>query len=324
MGTGILTISLDFELHWGRFDKYPVFGYERYYAQTREVIPRILDLFEKSNVQATWATVGSLMADNREEWEHYSPNMLPSYQSDRHSAYLWMKNQRDLNGDVLFAPNLVKEISERPGQELGSHTYAHYYTCEKGQNQEQFRMDLRAAEKIAREKFGKSLKSLVFPRNQYDDTAVRIAGEEGFEYIRSNPSDWFWRHTEDETVLKRIFRTGDTLVPVGRQTFYAFTAVDCSYPVRLPASRLLRPYKGDHILHRRRLSRIKDEMEEAAKSGKIYHLWWHPHNFGNFPMENLEGLRQVLVWFENLRLNYGIRSLHMEGTGREIKTVENL
>lgn len=319
-----MTISLDFELHWGRFDKYPLNGYERYYTQTREVIPRILDLFEKSDIHATWATVGSLMAEDLEEWEHYSPSILPSYQSDKYSAYLWLKRQRDLNFDALFAPNLVEQIIKCPGQELGSHTYAHYYTCEKGQNQEQFRMDIRAAVEISEKKFGKSLKSLVFPRNQYDDTAIRIAGEEGFEYVRTNPSDWFWEHTEEETLLKRVFRTGDTLVQLGKKTIYAETGIDHSSPIRLPASRLLRPYKGDHILHRRRLSRIKDEMEAAAKSGQIYHLWWHPHNFGMFPEENLDGLRQILVWLEILRLKYGIRSLHMEGTGREINTVENL
>jgi peptidoglycan/xylan/chitin deacetylase (PgdA/CDA1 family) len=318
LDTGILTISLDFELHWGRFDKYPLNGYEGYYAQTREIIPRLLDLFEQNKIHVTWATVGSLMAESLEEWNHFSPAVFPSYQLDKFSAYSWVKSQRNLPSEALFAPNLVRQILDCPGQELGSHTFSHYYTCEKGQNHEQFRMDLKAAVRIAQEKFGKTMKSLVFPRNQYDEQAVQIAGEEGFEFVRSNPADWFWQHTEEETLVKRIFRTGDTLIPLGKQSFYPKSAVSRSRPVRLPASRLLRPYKGDSILHRRRIARIKDEMEAAAKSGQIYHLWWHPHNFGFFAEENMEGLRQILTWQKVLEMQYGMRSMHMEDTASEV------
>lgn len=313
-----MIISLDFELHWGRFDKYPLSGNEGYYIQTRAVIPRLLDLFVQNNIRATWATVGSLMADDLEEWRHYSPKDLPSYQSEKFSAYAWVKNQRFLMNEVLFAPNLVRQIIDSPGQELGSHTYSHYYTCEEGQNHEQFRMDLSAAVRIAREKYGKSLKSLVFPRNQYDELSVQIAGEEGFDIIRTNPGDWFWQHTEEETLVKRIFRTGDTLVPLGEQSSYPADSVNKLVPLRLPASRLLRPYKGDLILHRRRISRIKEEMEVAAISGFIYHLWWHPHNFGVFPEENLESLRQILSWFKVLQSKYGMHSMHMQDTASEI------
>jgi peptidoglycan/xylan/chitin deacetylase (PgdA/CDA1 family) len=315
---GILIISLDFELHWGRFDKYPLSGYEGYYTQTREVIPRLLELFVQNNIRVTWATVGSLMADDVDEWRHYSPNEFPSYQNDKLSGYTWVNKQRFLMNEALFAPNLVRQIIDSPGQELGSHTYSHYYTCEKGQNHEQFRMDLKAAVRIAQEKFGKSLKSLVFPRNQYDELSVQIAGEEGFETVRSNPSDWFWQHTEEQTLVKRIFRTGDTLIPLGKQSSYPIDSVNTFLPVRLPASRLLRPYKGDFILHRRRISRIKEEMEVAARSGHIYHLWWHPHNFGFFSEENLEGLRQILIWLKVLELKYGMRSMHMQDTASEI------
>jgi hypothetical protein len=316
--TGILTISLDFELHWGRFDKYPLQGYESYYSQTREIIPRLLELFERQNIRVTWATVGSLMAENLEEWSEYSPALLPSYDRDKFSAYSWVKSQPHLPSEVLFAPGLVKQILQCPGQELGSHTYSHYYTCEKGQNHEQFRMDLKAAVKIAREKFGKSLKSLVFPRNQYNEHAVRIAGEEGFEFVRTNPTDWFWQHTEEETLVKRIFRTGDTLIPLGRKSFYQAGSLSQSRPLRLPASRLLRPFNGDPRLHIRRIMRIKDEMEAAAKSGQIYHLWWHPHNFGFFTKENMEGLQKIIATLGVLKEKYGMRSMHMADTASAV------
>ena len=30
-----------------------------------------------------------------------------------------------------------------------------------------------------------------------------------------------------------------------------------------------------------KMKRIKAQMTYAAKNDKLFHLWWHPHNFGN-------------------------------------------
>src|SRR5690606_14019237 len=40
----VLTLSLDFELHWGRFDRSPLEGNEDYYLKTRGAIPALLRL----------------------------------------------------------------------------------------------------------------------------------------------------------------------------------------------------------------------------------------------------------------------------------------
>ena len=42
---GIFTISLDFELHWGGFEKWPIEEYRQYFLNTRKVIPEMLKLF---------------------------------------------------------------------------------------------------------------------------------------------------------------------------------------------------------------------------------------------------------------------------------------
>src|SRR5690606_21331977 len=66
-----------------------------------------------------------------------------------------------------YAPTLVEAILDTPHQELATHTFAHYYCNEAGQNAEQFRADLRAAQRSAA-LFGQQLRSLVFPRNQFN------------------------------------------------------------------------------------------------------------------------------------------------------------
>ena len=137
MNRPILIVSLDFELHWGRFDKTSIVGNESYYRQARMAVPRILELFEEFEIEATWATVGMLFAANREEWKHYCPADQPRYHNSRFSPYDWLR-QNKVQDEFLFAPDLIGKILDTKGQELGSHTYSHYYTLEKGQTEQQF------------------------------------------------------------------------------------------------------------------------------------------------------------------------------------------
>ena len=83
-------------------------------------------------------------------------------------------------------------------------------------------------------------------------------------------------------------------------------------PVNIPASRLLRPYSVRlKWLEGLRLHRIIKEMEHAAKNGEIYHLWWHPHNFGSNPKENLEFLEKILKCYIDCHNKYGMQSCTM-------------
>jgi hypothetical protein len=310
-----LIISLDFELHWGRFDKYQIEDYQEYYKNTKSVIPLILDLFYKKKIHATWATVGMLMAKDWEEWEYYTPEILPSFKEERYSAYNWSgkRKAKEING--LFASDIVSEILKCPGQELGSHTFSHYYTGMMGSDQDAFASDLGSAKKIAFEKFGIDLKSLVFPRNQYNDNYLEKAAEAGFKYIRTNPKDWFWDDTAQESLIKKVFRTGDTLIALGKNTTYPLGNIESNGLLYLPASRLLRPYKSNSFFNGLRLSRIKEELEFAAKNGLIYHLWWHPHNFGFLPEENLEVLGEIIDFVSILRDTFGMESYCMREIG---------
>src|SRR5690606_4001771 len=237
MNRPIFVVSLDFELHWGRFDKTSMVGNESYYRQAREAVPKILRLFEEFEIEATWATVGMLFAANREEWCHYRPADEPGYQNSRFSPYDWLANNR-VQDEFLFAPDLIGKILGTKGQELGSHTYSHYYTLEKGQTEQQFRQDLRAAQRIAVEKFGIGLSSLVFPRNQFNRRYMGISREEGFTAVRSNPTDWYWNDTSRETLAKKVFRTADGFFPVGHPSGFPLSSLHWrdDMPLEIPAS----------------------------------------------------------------------------------------
>ena len=47
--------------------------------------------------------------------------------------------------------------------------------------------------------------------------------------------------------------------------------------------------------------RILADMTYAAEHGLVYHLWWHPHNFGAYLEQNLASLRKILDCFRIMR-----------------------
>jgi peptidoglycan/xylan/chitin deacetylase (PgdA/CDA1 family) len=328
---GIFTISLDFELHWGGFEKWPLAGaqstvdsrpltsgYNQYFLNTRSVIPQMLALFDRYGVHVTWASVGMLMHHNFESLQKNFPAIRPTYQHNELSAYSYIE-QIGIGADEVqdpfhYADSLVRQILNTEHQELGSHTFSHYYCNEAGQTLEQFRADLQAAQRAA-SAYGVQLKSLVFPRNQFNDDYLRVCYEEGFTSVRSNPRDWFWNiDTREETAWKRLNRGLDAYFSIGTKNTYPLDsmAVRTGLPISQPASRLLRPYRPKELfLNRFKIDRIKDEMQRAAQADDVYHLWWHPHNFGAYPQASLEALEVILKEYQRCRERYNMVSLNM-------------
>ena len=310
----IFIISLDFELHWGRLDSVDIKTREKHYLQTRYVLPEILALFEKYEIEATWATVGMLFARDLHEWKEFSPLKKPTYYREKRNAYSWLDNNPNGPFTCLFAPELVKLIFNTPRQELASHTFSHYYTKESGQTAEQFRQDLQSAQRIATARFGVQLTSLVFPRNQLNSAYLNICVEEGFSAIRKNPQNGYWWNTKSELITNRAIRTGDAYVRLGKKTSYRLDGIQVTkgLPVMIPASRFFRPYhpRFPHV-NRWRIHRIKAEISHAARNGEVYHLWWHPHNFGGSPKESLSELEEVLQHFDLQKATYGMASMSM-------------
>jgi hypothetical protein len=52
-------------------------------------------------------------------------------------------------------------------------------------------------------------------------------------------------------------------------------------------------------------------MTYAAKNGEVFHLWWHPHNFGVNKMENLDFLMKILKHYKYLNQKYEFQNVTM-------------
>jgi hypothetical protein len=87
----------------------------------------------------------------------------------------------------------------------------------------------------------------------------------------------------------------------------------------VPATAFLRPFdpKRRHLEPLRR-ARLRSGLRSAARQGRIFHLWWHPHNFSQHQSENLGLLAGLLDDFERLRTSDGMCSLSMGDVADEL------
>ena len=82
---------------------------------------------------------------------------------------------------------------------------------------------------------------------------------------------------------------------------------------------MLRPYSPKlSFLEGLRLRRIRSEMMHAAKEGELYHLWWHPHNFGANMEENFGFLEDTLKVYKDCHDRYSMQSLTMNEISRQL------
>lgn len=312
MKNGKLIISLDFELHWGGAEKWDLSKRSAYFLETRKSIPTVLKIFEDNNIKATWATVGFLFAKNKQQLLQFSPQEKPAYNNQSLSYYtIFDQVGADETSDPYhFGYSLIQKIIQTSGQELATHTFAHYYCLENGQNIQQFEADLKAAQAIAKENFNVSLQSLVFPRNQYNSEYLKVAKEQGIKVVRSNPEVWFWQKSYGK--FTPLFRAIDTLFGVSKSLTFKQESIQTKEVVILPASRFFRPFATkEKSIQRIKINRIKNEMLFAAKNAENYHLWWHPHNFGNDVQENIKQLNEIIFHFKMLEKKYNFTSQTM-------------
>ena len=52
-------------------------------------------------------------------------------------------------------------------------------------------------------------------------------------------------------------------------------------------------------------------MTHAAKNNLVFHLWWHPHNFGINLEKNMSFLLKIIRHYKKLENEYGMISLNM-------------
>jgi len=319
---GTFIISLDFELLWGIRD-FADGRMAESVLPTRQVVPGLLNLFRQYEIHATWATVGFLFFESRAELIKSVPHRKPAYVDRALSPYEDLSvelGENEQTDPLHFAPLLIRQILDTPNQELGTHTFSHYYCLEAGQTPEDFEHDLMSAFAAAA-MYQHELKSIVFPRNQYSDGYLEVCAQRGIIAYRGNESIWFRQSQNRETHRqwhRRLMRLADAYINISGSNSYPIP-VGTGLPINLPASRYLRTYSRRlRILEPLRLRRILSAMTEAAQKGEIFHLWWHPEDFSTNMEKNFKILESILLHYQKLNRSVGMQSRTMGEIAKQI------
>ena len=310
-----LVISLDFELYWGIRDLRDLNSCRARLLNARPAISRLLDLFCQFDIHATWATVGFLFFRNRRELLAALPSAQPNYHSRVLSPYRAVLSIGETEEDdpFHFAPSMIQDILDTPHQELGTHTFSHYYCLEDGQTQTSFREDLEAAVH-ATANWGVTLRSLVFPRNQVNAAYLPACAECGIQAYRGAGSHWMYRERKrsSESSVRRAVRLLDAYLNISGHNTFSLDCTGQGPPFNLPASRYLRPYSPHlRLLEPLRLARICRGLDYAAAKNRVYHLWFHPEDFGPNLNQNLRCLEMILRHYVALRDRGAMESVSM-------------
>ncbi len=309
---GTLIVSLDFELFWGMLDVCPLEDYQDNVLGGRKAIPQLLELFRKYDIHATWAAVGFLFAENYEELRDFFPSqsLYPSYTEEALNPYSWFDKigENEEHAPCFYGSSLIRLISETPGQEIGSHTFCHYYCREQGQTPAQFAADMKAAKAIAK-KHGYDVTSVILPRNQCEPEYTDVLRSCGFTAYRDEENDWIHEKIKCRPLL-RALRLLDVYLPLTGQGGYMpkYENGICN----LIGSRMYKPvFPALSFLEGWKIRRIKAQMKHAAKKGLTFHLWWHPHNIGVRTEQHLAQLEEIFSYYAKLRREYGMESKNM-------------
>jgi peptidoglycan/xylan/chitin deacetylase (PgdA/CDA1 family) len=323
MKKGYFVVSLDYELMWGVRDSQTKESYGQNILGVKPAINEMLNSFKCYNINATFAIVGLLFHETKEEMVNNIPNLVPSYKNKKLSPYPTIQTEignNEQDDPYYFGSSSIDEIRQYSNHEIATHTYCHYYCMEEGQNKEQFEQDFNKAIEVGLEK-KISIKSIVFPRNQTNIEYLEICKKYGIDCYRGNEKGFIYRSRryDQETKLIRILRLIDSYFNLTGYHCYDTSEIKKAYPFNIPSSRFLRPYSSKlFLLEKLKLMRIKKAMTYAAKNNLVYHLWWHPHNFGVNLEQNIAMLNDILCHYKNLNDKYNFESITMSDLSNEL------
>jgi peptidoglycan/xylan/chitin deacetylase (PgdA/CDA1 family) len=308
--TPAFVISLDFELFWGVSHSRSIDNYRPNIEGVWRAVPAMLALFKQYGVHATWATVGMLMCKDYKHWCDMRPSVMQTYVGGCFKNYSIAALARD-NPKLFFGRPLVEQILAADGQEIASHTYSHFL-CDKADiSVEYLAADIKCTQAIFNE-FGIKPTSVVFPRNQVHDGYKNLLFVAGFTAYRGNQDHWIYQNGHQVPYIGRFLRFTDAYLSyTGNHVSQWTKKIPIDELTNIPASKFLRPSLSptlDDLL----INRIKGGMLEAARTNGLYHLWWHPHNFGKDTETNLKNLEKLLKYYQILNQKFGMRSMSMK------------
>jgi len=306
---GKFVISIDFEKYWGMRDFKSIESLENRLLNVDDFILKLLKLFEKYEIHATWATVGFLFHRNKDELLKFIPSNKPNYKDFSLSPYPYIEQNSLEPTNYHFADKIIKSIIKTDNQEIASHTYSHYYCLAEGQSLDEFKSDLEMFNEVH------NPTTIIFPRNLVNETYLQVLPDYGINIYRGNEEHFIYQPIKSKVLVPvvRAIRLIDRYINLTGHNTYKLGKISNNL-LNIPSSRLLALYLPKlKLLEPLRLKRIKKGMNHAAKKGEVFHLWFHPHEMANDKVINLKLLESIFKHYKMLKEEYDFESINLKG-----------
>jgi hypothetical protein len=300
MPLGALVISFDFEIGWS-LRKSPKLGPEFAALDAmRDIVPRMLQIFNRYRIPTTWATVGHLLLRPQD-----CPGGRFSYDFPR-PQFSWFKGDwfsgipriGEQGWEWFYAPDLIEQIiNSETYQEIGTHTFSHIDVGNPGCPKELARAEFNLCQELAAN-WGRTLHSVVFPHNFVGH--LDTVEEAGYSCYRAEGKDWYFlglspngiMQSKSARLLLQPLRYIDERLPMTP----ALPAVQRDGNLwQIPQSMFFPGFGGisKFISAADRVRRASLGLHRAAKVGRLFSLYTHPENF-------ISGADQLLGAFDDI------------------------
>jgi peptidoglycan/xylan/chitin deacetylase (PgdA/CDA1 family) len=308
---GVFTLSIDFELLWGTVDKH---GPERFRAacelERKEIIDRLLRLFEEFEIPATWCIVGHLfLSQCQSENGHKHPEIVrPTHAWNQQDWFAHDPCDSEHDGHLFLGRSLVEKIRAcRVPQEIGCHTFSHVIFGDAGCSRATAESELTECVRLARE-MGIALRSFAFPRDRIGH--LDVLSEYGFACYRGREPHWYEKRKLPEP-LRRLASLGGVLMAA--EPPLVLPEWQAAGIWNIPGSMIYFPNHGfrRYIPMALRVKRAIKGLHAAARQQKIFHLWFHPTNLADDMDAMFAGLRAIFAQAKAMRLRQELAILPM-------------
>lgn len=309
MNNGVFVISLDYEMMWGAiFNEKVKSGYLYRTKYIEESVNELLLLLKRYHIHATWASVGLIACTGKDEAlimaDH---NVKDPYSDLRLSDFI--KSIDDNDYYRYFSPDSLLKISDTEGQEIATHTFSHFYLKEHKNALEVIESEIQKSKNVLEQLTGLTVKTLIMPKNQVSKNLRIYMKKCSISIIRGvQVSARFNKRTK----LFKLLHFMDAYLPVCGDSCYELSEIKDGDIYNVRASAFWRTYYSKlWFLEPLKLVRIKHQLKKAALSGKVFHLWFHPHNLSQNYKRNLKEFEKILKYYQKLSKKYGMLSCNM-------------
>ncbi len=299
----IFTISLDFELAWGTHGAAYLMSD---YHKTRQVIDRLLVLFEKYKISATWATVGHLFLDSCTPINGIKhPSII---RLNVNSTDDWFQVDPATDGrrnPEWYGGDIVEKIKNcLVAQEIGCHTFSHIDALQEDFTPEHLESELDECRRLANN-YKIALQSFVFPKNII--AHLPVLQKQGYICYRGVDNNWY---ASLPIKLKKIAHVIDNYLAVPTRPVWPILTQGMW---NIPGSYFYPHARGwaRYLPVSFRVRKIKAGIKQAVKKKAVYHVWFHPFNIASKPDDLLTGLEMVFSYIDELRAENKIEVLSM-------------